>query len=205
MILNTTLSTPKAQKFYATLPHKSLLPPSKTYLQKQRSRVSFVDFLEANGPLDVSKYYVPHATNNPLYDAFTVDVTDAGPESAASKPICVLSIFQMSTSMTHGGSAHGYDTIKRLIELVAEQAEPLVELQRSKSRGQYADSDGRPQRATKIMHKSKVFEVEIKVHFIYVCPHTPLGELQWTMPEGWQALQNRVPDGSHVFCQPLLI
>jgi hypothetical protein len=72
-------------------------------------RVNFNDDLR-EVTLD-NNYYTPTAPNHPLFDSFTVDLD----ENTA-----VISIFQVTTSANHGGSAQGYRDIRKIMTRVCE-------------------------------------------------------------------------------------
>jgi hypothetical protein len=61
--------------------------------------------------LDENAYYIPGAENNPLFDSFTVDV-DRNRNSA------VISVFQITVSPDHRGSANGYILIRKIMARV---------------------------------------------------------------------------------------
>ena len=67
--------------------------------------------------LGSDKYYTPIAINNPLFDAFTVD---HDPDNRTA----VISIFQMTTSPSHRGSAKGYPHIQKIMAHVYELLGP---------------------------------------------------------------------------------
>jgi len=55
--------------------------------------------------LDSNRYYIPTATNHPLFDSFTID--------ACSCPV-VISVFQFTITSRHEGLDKGYFHIRRL-------------------------------------------------------------------------------------------
>ena len=81
-------------------------------LRKEGRGAILIDF---NGKLDditleENRYYMPIATNNPLFDSFMIDHDDG--------KTAVISFFQVTVSKRHGGSAKGYPLIRRIIEHV---------------------------------------------------------------------------------------
>jgi len=69
-----------------------------------RTRVDFKTKL-SNVTLDSNEYYVPAASDNPLFDSFIID--------AHSRPV-VISVFQVAIASKYEGSAEGYFHIRRL-------------------------------------------------------------------------------------------
>jgi len=70
----------------------------------------------SNSALDESKYYVPTTTNNPFIDSFTID-----PD--LDRHTVVISVFQIATSSTNGGSAEGCPLIHKIMARVRELLE----------------------------------------------------------------------------------
>ena len=68
-------------------------------------RVDFANGLD-NVTLDDNKYYVPTAVNNPLLDLFTIN---------QDQDTAVISIFQITISPEHEGSAQGYLSIREIM------------------------------------------------------------------------------------------
>jgi len=71
-------------------------------------RVDFTDSQLSGVTLDNDIYYVPTAANNPLFDSFTID-------SDHSLDNVVISIFQITISKRHRGSAKGYSHIRKIM------------------------------------------------------------------------------------------
>jgi len=71
-------------------------------------RINFAERL-SDVTLDSNRYYIPTATNNPLFDSFTIDL---------SWRTAIISIFQITTSGDHRGSAEGYRVIRKIIRRV---------------------------------------------------------------------------------------
>lgn len=63
--------------------------------------------------LDDNRYYIPTATNDPLFDSFTINSTP-GRHTAT---ICII---QITTSSMPGGSAEGYSLIRKIMTRVCE-------------------------------------------------------------------------------------
>ena len=62
---------------------------------------------------DSNRYYIPTSITNPLFHSFTVTF---GPSKCAA----VVSLFQITTSPEHGGSADGYPLIRKIIARARE-------------------------------------------------------------------------------------
>jgi len=58
--------------------------------------------------LDTDKYYIPNVTNNALFDSFVID-------HDRDRRTVVISIFQITISPRHGGSADGYHLIRKIM------------------------------------------------------------------------------------------
>ena len=80
--------------------------------------VTRVDFTRglSNVTLDDDRYYIPTASNNPLFDSFTI-------RRDRDKNTVVISIFQITISPKHGGSAEGYLLIRKIIAHVRDLLE----------------------------------------------------------------------------------
>jgi len=65
-------------------------------------------------------YYIPEATNNPLFDSFTVTVDP-------SQSTALISVFQMTISETHCGSSKGYSLIRKIMGRV-RRLDPSLEI-----------------------------------------------------------------------------
>ena len=65
--------------------------------------------------LDSDRYYIPSTANHPLFDSFTIDVAPPTREKPATG---VISVFQMTTSKSHKGSAEGYPHIRKIMARV---------------------------------------------------------------------------------------
>ena len=81
--------------------------PDAAVGKRTRTPVNFIEGFR-DVTLDKSKYYVPVATNNPLFDAFTIyhDI---------DKHTVVVSFFQMTLIKSHDGSAKGYPLIRKIL------------------------------------------------------------------------------------------
>ena len=78
------------------------------------TRVDFTGRQLSDVTLDNDKYYIPTATNNPLFDSFTI-----GFDSHA----VIISVFQITVSSNHKGSAIGYLNIRKIMRRVRELLE----------------------------------------------------------------------------------
>ena len=84
--------------------------PSPAPLHSHTRAVTRADFTPglSDVTLDNDRYYIPATTNNPLFDSFTID-PDFDRHTVA------ISIFQITTSSMHGGSAKGYSRIRKIM------------------------------------------------------------------------------------------
>ena len=87
----------------------SSLPP----LRARTKAVTLVNLAHnlSNLTLGNDRYYVQTTTNNPLFDSFAID-------RDLDRRTTVISVFQITTSSTHGGSARGYLRIRRIVARV---------------------------------------------------------------------------------------
>jgi len=67
----------------------------------------------SNVTLDNDRYYVPATTNNPLFDSFTIDFD-------LDRHTAVISVFHITISSRHGGSAEGYPLVRKIVARVRE-------------------------------------------------------------------------------------
>jgi len=65
----------------------------------------------SNVTLDKNRYYVPTTTNHPLFDSFTID---------SDQLSVVISVFWITTSLEHEGSAKGFPSIYKIMARVRE-------------------------------------------------------------------------------------
>ena len=61
--------------------------------------------------LEENVLYLPTSPNNPLFDSFTIDIT---------QNIALISIFKITISEEHGGSADGYRIIRKIMTRVRQ-------------------------------------------------------------------------------------
>lgn len=87
----------------------SYLAPVRDHEARAVVRVNFTHAL-SNVTLD-NEYYTPTASNNPLFDSFTIDVY---PNDRRA----VISVFQITTSPRHEGSDQGYILIRKIMTRV---------------------------------------------------------------------------------------
>ena len=90
----------------------SASPPSLTTPRPVRIKHRDAILIDFRGKLDEitleeHRYYMPFATNNPLFDSFTID-------HKSGKPT-IISFFQIMTSKIHGGAAEGYLLIRKIM------------------------------------------------------------------------------------------
>jgi len=87
-------------------------PPSPLCVgQRTATEVDFPTRLVSNVTLDGDKYYTLATTNDPLFDSFTID-------HDPHQRTVVISIFQITISPMHGGSAQGYARICKIMASV---------------------------------------------------------------------------------------
>ena len=77
-------------------------------------RVDFDLPLLSGVTLENDKYYIPAASNHPLFDSFIIN---------ADGPVTVISIFQMTTTKLRKGSAKGYPLIRKIMRRVRQLLE----------------------------------------------------------------------------------
>ena len=116
----------------------------------------------SNVTLNKNRYYVPTTPNHPLFDSFTID--------ADQLPV-VISVFQITISSEHRGSAKGYPSIHKIMARVREL---------SKSVGRGSD-------------------VKIKVKYFLVCPEDG-SRYRWRMPDGWKEGPKHYNHRGEAFC-----
>ena len=82
--------------------------PSPAPLSTDTRAVTLVNFTHGlnDVTLDKNNYYIPIATTNPLFDSFTID---------RHRDTVIISIFQITISQKHEGSAAGYFLIRKII------------------------------------------------------------------------------------------
>jgi len=97
----------------------SSLPPPRA----RTKAVTLVNFTHKlsdvaldNVTLDNNRYYVPTATNNSLFDSFTID-------RDLDRDTTVISVFHITTSSTYGGSTEGYPLIRKTVTRVRDLLE----------------------------------------------------------------------------------
>lgn len=135
----------------------STLSPLPSYLllstRNAHRQSVLVDFAHSLGDvvtLDENKFYSPSSFNRPLFDSFIVHMEGDVP---------VISVFQITMSERHEGSAKGYP---HLINLIAHVQELF--------------SSVRPGRGRK---------PDVKVEYFLVCPRGRNERHLWQMPKGW--------------------
>jgi len=111
--IDSSSSTPDTMLFFEPLRTGARAATRVDLSARQLSGVTLAD----------DKFYIPTATNNPLFDSFTID-------SDPSSRTVVISIFQITISTAHGGSAKGYLPIRRIMRHVRG----LLEEKKSKAK-----------------------------------------------------------------------
>jgi len=140
----------------------SLLPPS-AYTRTVK-RVDF-DLPLLSVTLEKDKYYIPAASNHPLFDSFIIN---------ANGHIVVISIFQMTITKLHKGSAKGYPLIRGIMRRVRELfegsgLEPEITVEyflvcpKDQSERQWAMPAGWDDNAIINNHRGKCFCIRIPI------------------------------------------
>jgi len=85
-------------------------PPSPAAPYEGPRAVMRADFTHGldDVTLEADRYYIPTSATHPLFDSFTVHI-DSNQQTA------IISIFQITISPTHTGSAGGYSLIHRIM------------------------------------------------------------------------------------------
>jgi len=112
---------------------------------------------------DGSGYCVPASPTNPLFDSFTVDLD---PDNCTG----VISVYQITISERHEGSADGYLFIRKIMA-----------------------------RARKLLNCPKGSKPNIEVKYFLVCPEDGVDH-KWKMPDGWKEKTNRYDHAGEAFC-----
>lgn len=102
--------------------------------------------------LENNIYYVPFSTNNPLFDSFTIHFD-------TKEKIAIVSVFQITISLLHGGSSQGYPLICKIMKRANDLLNSGIE-------------------------KKDRVKCDIEVRYFLVCPEGQ-GENQWQMPAKW--------------------
>jgi len=89
------------------------LPPPAPLRDDERTatQVDFRPSLPSGVTLDEGKYYTPATNNNPGFDSFTIDHDPV-------KHVVVISVFQITVSPSHQGSAQDYVFIRKIMSSV---------------------------------------------------------------------------------------
>ena len=114
--------------------------------------------------LDSNRYYFPRAKNNPLFDSFIINF-DPDQNTAT------ISIFQITTSETHGGSAEGYLLIRKIMAHICK--------------------------LLKVADPSATAKANLSVTYFLV---SPVAAPQWKMPTGWNTGTRDYDHRGDVFC-----
>jgi hypothetical protein len=114
--------------------------------------------------LDNDKYYTPTMANNSLFDSFAIDYNP-------KQRTAVISIFQITISSTHGGSAEGYARIRKIMVRVHDL----------------------------IREKHPKGKVTVTVEYFLVCPEGESNH-RWQMPAGWGEYTKHSDYRGSAFC-----
>ena len=112
---------------------------------------------------DSSGYYVPVSAFNPLFNSFTVAL-DVGRRTG------VISIYQITISQSHRGSADDYLLIHKIMA-----------------------------HARKLLNCPKGYDPDIKVEYFLVCPEDGV-DYEWEMPSGWDENNGHDNQAGEAFC-----
>lgn len=118
-----------------------------------------------NVTLDNGNYYIPAAMNNPLFDAFTINCVD---ETTA-----LISIFQMTVSSRHKGSADGYLNVRKIVA-----------------------------RVKNLLRRGQKVKCSVEVRYFLVCPKSNPRN-RWEMPKNWGENCGNDDHRGLVFCLPI--
>ena len=167
-------------------------PPSSTSdttllsLRPEARSVTEVDFAPReliDVTLDSDRCYIPSAANRPLFDSFTIDVVPPTREKPATG---IISVFQMTTSKSHKGSAEGYPHIRKIMARVRNllqkgYSNPTVEVvyflvcPHDQSQHQWQMPAGWEKSVERNNHRSECFCIRMPVpgHHGTLSPFTP--------------------------------
>ena len=162
-MVSNDLDPPTFSAGPSPLPISSLsIPPPVRTSTRVATQVD-IPFDLSDVTLSGDKYYIPVATNDSPFDSFTVD------HDLDDRTI-VMSIFQMTTSPMHEGSALGYPYIQRVVTHVRE-----------------------------LLNRARL-EATVDVAYFLACPKRIEPENQWKMPFGLGASAKENNDHGDVFC-----
>jgi hypothetical protein len=107
--IRTISSGPKRPTFSTGSSSLSPSTPNTSLSSPKPRGVTLVDFPELSDvTLEENTYYMPSASNHPLFDSFIIEYED-------DKKTLVLSVFHITISTTHGGSAKGLPIIRDIM------------------------------------------------------------------------------------------
>jgi len=147
------------------------------------TQVNFVPRELSDVTLDSDRYYILSAANHPLFDAFTIDFVPPTCEKPATG---VISVFQMTISRSHKGSAEGYPHIRKIMARVRNllqkgYSNPTVKVAyflvcpHDQSQYQWQMPAGWDKSVQKNNRRGECFCIRIPVpgHHGKLCPFTP--------------------------------
>ena len=161
-------TTDPASTSFSTPP--SLL--SSLFKSRHSTEFDFDDTPSINNHVTLKEnvLYLPTSPNN-LFDSFTIDVI---------QNTAIISIFQITISEVHGGSADGYRIIRKIMNHVRK------------------------------LIKTEAAVTEVKVAYFLICRSDrhyglwsdllPISHFQWKMPFGWTKCTTINDHRGDVFC-----
>ncbi|KAF8525778.1 hypothetical protein BU17DRAFT_62351 [Hysterangium stoloniferum] len=146
------------------------IPDNVKFAQVTRKVVIFQSTTDLPTLFQQHEYYQPATPNFPLFDAFTVDFY-------SSRNSAILWILQMTMSRSHGGSAVGYQVIRKIVAALKKQLQETL------------PSKKRKWKTTKADDKQTVSEPLVEVRYLLISPRAPNDPVQptkkWRFPKGW--------------------
>ncbi|KAF8522168.1 hypothetical protein BU17DRAFT_45229 [Hysterangium stoloniferum] len=148
----------------------SPIPDNVKFAQVTRKVVIFQSTTDLPTLFQQHEYYQPATPNFPLFDAFTVDFY-------SSRKSAILWVLQMTVSRSHGGSAVGYQVIRKIVAALKKQLQETLPTKKRKWKTTKADD------------KQTVSEPLVEVRYLLISPRAPNDPVQptkkWRFPKGW--------------------
>ncbi|KAF8513262.1 hypothetical protein BU17DRAFT_68876 [Hysterangium stoloniferum] len=148
------------------------IPNNVKFAQVQRKVVKFQSTTDLPTCFKEHEYYQPVALNFPFFDAFTVDLHP-------SRHSAILWILQMTMSRSHGGSAVGYQAIRKIVATLKKQLQETPAPSQKKRKITKPEAD----------NKQIVSEPLVEVRYLLISPRAQNDPVQptktWRFPNGW--------------------
>ncbi|KAF8522170.1 hypothetical protein BU17DRAFT_64501 [Hysterangium stoloniferum] len=148
----------------------SPIPDNVKFAQVTRKVVIFQSTTDLPTLFQQHEYYQPATPNFPLFDAFTVDFY-------SSRNSAILWVLQMTVSRSHGGSAVGYQVIRKIVAALKKQLQETLPTKKRKWKTTKADD------------KQTVSEPLVEVRYLLISSRAPNDPVQptkkWRFPKGW--------------------